>query len=84
MKQNKRVIMASTSDLAAAITDGMQRFGSSGNFNLINKGSEDVPNWVAIERKTRGNAGMEAYEARINAKNAAQRRRRPSIVGRLI
>ncbi|MBJ8202345.1 hypothetical protein JDS91_13410 [Bacillus cereus] len=40
MKQNKRVIRASTSDLVAAITDGMQRFGSRSNFNLINEGSE--------------------------------------------
>ncbi|EMJ6440490.1 hypothetical protein CN503_05780 [Bacillus cereus] len=84
MKQNKRVIMASTSDLAAAITDGMQRFGCRNNFNLINKGSEDSPNWIAVEKIARGNAGMETYEARINVKNAAQRRRRPSIVGGLI
>ncbi|HDR7724678.1 MULTISPECIES: hypothetical protein [Bacillus] len=72
MKQNKRVIMVSTSDLAAAITDGMQRFGCCNNFNLINEGSEDSPNWIAVEKMARGNAGMQAYEARINAKNAAK------------
>ncbi len=70
--------------LNAAIQDGMQRFGCRNNFNLINEGSEDLPNWIAVEKIARGNAGMEAYEARINAKNAAQRRRRPSLVAGLI
>lgn len=72
--REKGVVKTNAADLNAAITDGMQRFGSRNNFNLINEGSEDSPNWVAVEKVTRGNAGMEAYEARINVKNAAQQR----------